>query len=364
MSHGTVVVMDPLNLDDYERLATESLSHMALEYLSAGIADDITLKANREAFAKLRIAPRMLVDVSRIDTRCQLFGRTHEFPILLAPAAYHRLFHERGELETIEGANLAEATLVSATFATHTIEDVAALATQPFWFQLYVNPDRGFTRDLLERAMAAGAEAICIALDVPTNGPRERELRAGFALPEGVDRANLRALGNAVAAAAHRPSGRNIYAAVRAPNVTWKDIEWMQSFVNIPIVLKGILRPDDAVRAADCGASGVVVSNHGGRSLDTVPPSIEALPRIADAVGGRIPLLLDGGIRRGTDVYKALALGARAVLIGRPYLFALAVHGAPGIARVVNMLRTELEMTMGLSGVTSLAEITPDMIWR
>lgn len=353
----------PLTLDDYERLAEQRLPHMAFEYLAAGVADDITLRSNREALNRIRIAPHIFVDVSSIDTRVMLFGQIYEFPILLAPTAYHCLFHSRAELETIEGANQAEATLVAASFSNVTIEEVAAAAKQPLWFQLYVNPDRAFTRDLVQRAQDLGCPAICVALDVPVNGPRERELRAGFHLPAGAERANLRCLGAAVAAASHRPSGRNIYAAVRAPNVGWKDLEWLRSFARVPIVVKGVLRPDDALRAVEGGAGGVVVSNHGGRSLDTVPASIDALPSIADAIGGRVPLFLDGGIRRGTDVFKALAMGAAAVMIGRPYLYGLSVSGAAGVAHVVNILRTELEMTMGLAGTPSLAAIEKNMIW-
>jgi 4-hydroxymandelate oxidase len=193
---------------------------------------------------------------------------------------------------------------------------------------------------------------------VPVNGPRDREYRAGFTLPPGVERANLASRGAAFSAAAHRPAGRNIYSATHGADGTWKDIDWLRSIIPVRLLLKGILDPDDAEKALDAGCDGLIVSNHGGRSLDTLPASIDALPAIVERVKGRVPLLLDGGIRRGTDIFKALARGAAAVLIGRPYLYGLSVGGAAGVARVVEILRTELEMTMGLIGCPELSQIS------
>ncbi len=349
-------------LDDFERIAPSHLTFPALEYLSGGAGAGLTAAENRNAFNRIKINQRVMVDVSRIDTKLRLFRRDHPFPILLAPTGYHKLVHPEGELETVRGADLAEATLVAAAFSTVTYEEMKRAANRPLWFQMYIQTDRGFTKELVQRVVATGCEALCVCVDIPVNGPRDREMRAGFKLPPGVERANLSSLGSDIAAGAHRPSGRNIYSATHASDVTWKDIEWLRSFARVPILLKGILNAGDAMAAADLGCDGVIVSNHGGRSLDTVTATIDALPTIAKRVGKRIPLILDGGVRRGIDVFKALALGASAVMIGRPYLYGLAAGGALGVARVVEILRTELEMTMGLAGCTKLSQISADFL--
>lgn len=324
--------------------------------MAGAAGDELTAAENRAAFRRIHLEPRVLVDVSRTDTSLTLFGRRHPHPILLAPTGYHKLFHAEGEAATVRGANLAEATLITAAFATTSIEHMAALARQPLWFQLYIHRDRGVTRGLVERTLASGTEAICVTVDVPSNGPRDRELRAGFVLPPGVERINLTALEGGVAASPDRPFGRSIYSALRSPSATWADLEWLRSWIKAPLLVKGILHPDDAERAVTCGCDGVIVSNHGGRTIDTVPPTLDVLPKIADRVGGRTTLLLDGGVRRGTDVFKAVALGASAVCIGRPYLYGLAVGGEFGIARVLEILRAELEMTMCLVGCPELSK--------
>jgi 4-hydroxymandelate oxidase len=270
--------------------------------------------------------------------------------------------HADGEMETVCGANLGEATLVASMFSSVAFEAMSAAASRPLWFQLYVQNDRHFTRDMIDRVLAAGCEALCVTVDEPVNGPRDRELRAGFQLPPGVERANLSKLGGSFAAAAHRPSGRNIYSPTHGYNVTWKDIEWLRSFVPARLFLKGVLHPDDADVAIQAGCDGIIVSNHGGRSLDTVAATVDALPAIVERVAGRFPVLLDGGIRRGIDVFKALAKGAAAVLIGRPYIYGLAIGGAHGIARVVEILRTELEMTMALVGCPNIADINESFL--
>jgi 4-hydroxymandelate oxidase len=345
-------------LDEFENVARDYMSPAAYEYVAGGAGDGLIVTENRAAFNRIRLQPRILVDVSSIDTKLQLFGREHAFPILLAPAAYHKLVHPDGELETVKGADLSDATLVAASFSTISYEAMRQASRQPLWFQLYFQTDRAFTKDLVQRVLAAGCEAMCVCVDVPVNGPRDREQRAGFKLPPGVARANLVSLGATVAAGAHKPGGRNIYAMTRAAHMTWQDLEWLRSIVPVPLLLKGVLHPDDAVIASNIGCDGVMVSNHGGRSLDTVPAAMDALPAIADRLGGRIPLIVDSGVRRGIDVFKALARGATAVMIGRSYLYGLAAGGAFGIERVIEILRTELEMTMGLVGCTSLSEIS------
>lgn len=352
-----------INLDDFELLARSRMTAMAYEYVASGSADDLTLTENRQAFARIKLLPHHLVDVAKIDTMLELFGRRHDFPILLAPTGYHKLFHPDGELETVQGANRSGATLVASIFSTVSFEQMAGASLQPLWFQLYFHPDRTFTKELIETVLARGCAAICVTVDSPVNGPRDREMRAGFRLPEGVERANLSTLGSSIASAAHRRTGRDIYTPVRAANATWKDVEWLRNLTNVPLLLKGILHPDDANRGCETGCDGIIVSNHGGRTLDTVPSTIDALPVIASRVAGRVPILVDGGIRRGTDVYKALARGATAVLIGRPYLYGLSIAGAEGVARTVEILRTELEMAMALMGRPRLSAIGLDSIW-
>lgn len=346
--------MDQLfTLADFEAAANQRLTAMASEYLKAGIADEITVRDNRAAFDRLRLMPRLFIDVSRLDTRISLFGCEHVSPILLAPVGYHKIFHPEGELATAEGANLANATFAAATFSSFPIEEICARSQRPMWFQIYVQNDRTFTQTLIERAISSGCEAIVVTPDTPVNGPRERELRAGFHLPPGVERANLRSLPPELANAPHR----GIFTPIRAANVTWDDLKWLRKICTVKLLVKGILNPEDALRAVDCGVDGIVVSNHGGRGLDTVPATIDALPAVALAVDGRVPILLDSGIRRGTDVYKALQRGATAVMIGRPFIHGLAVAGPEGVARVIQILRTELEMTMGLMGRSSVREI-------
>lgn len=347
-----------LTLDEFETLAQQYMTPAAYSYVAGGAGSELTVAENRAAFNRIRLNPRALVDVTSIDTTLNLFGRKHEYPILLAPAGYHKLIHPDGELESVKGANLAEATLVASIFSTVAFEEMSAIAARPLWFQIYIQTDRGFTKSLVERAVAAGCEAICVTVDVPINGPRDRELRAGFKLPRGVERANLSSLGTAISAASHRPAGRNIYAATHGANVTWKDIDWLRANSPVKLLLKGILHPDDAELALKAGCDGIIVSNHGGRSLDTVAASIDALPAIVDRVGNRAPVLLDGGVRRGIDAFKAIARGATAVLIGRSYLYGLSVGGSFGVSRVIEILRTELEMTMGLIGCTALSQIT------
>ncbi|MDX2030415.1 MAG: alpha-hydroxy acid oxidase [Blastocatellia bacterium] len=349
------------SLSDYEAAARERMAHMAWEYINGGAADEATLRWNREAFERVRLAPRALVDVSHLDTRVKLFGQELPFPILLAPTAYHGLVHAEGELATVRGAGAANAAMVISTAANTRVEEIAAAATGPVWFQLYIQRDRGFTRDLVQRAVTAGCRALVLTVDTPVTGPRNRETRTGFALPAGLGLPNLQGL--KVDANAHRSREGSIYSPITDPSVTWKEIDWLRSFARVPVLLKGILHPEDAALAVKAGASGLIVSNHGGRNLDTVPATIEALPPITQRVAGRLPILMDGGIRRGTDVLKALAYGARAVLIGRPYLHGLGVAGAHGVTRVVEILRQEFEMAMALSGRASLAHLDRSLLW-
>jgi 4-hydroxymandelate oxidase len=351
------------SLADFEKAARRHMTEMAYEYASGGAGDELTLRWNHDAYSDIKLRNKVLVDVSKIDTTVKLFGTEYAHPILLAPTAYHKLMHREGEVATARGAGAAKAGMIISSFATAKLEDIARAATGPLWFQLYVQPDRGFTKALVERAQAAGCRALCLTVDTPVLGARNRETRIGFKLPAGMTRENLADLNAQVASATHRPPEGQIYSAVLEPRLTWKDVEWLRSFAKVPVLLKGILDPDDAKHAVESGASGIIVSNHGARNLDTVPATITVLPPVADAVRGRIPIIIDGGIRRGTDVLKAIAFGANAVAIGRPYLYGLAVNGSDGVSRVVDILKTELEMAMALTGRTTVPSIDRGVLW-
>jgi len=333
-----------LSLYDFETEAHTRISHGAWERISGGAADELTLRWNREAYDHLRLKPRVLVDVSKIDTRIQLLGVEMPFPILLAPTGGQGFIHPEGDLAAARGAAAAHATYVISSSASMRVEDVARGAGGPVWFQLYVQKDRGFTRELVRRAEDAGCRALCVTVDSPTFGLRNREERSKGELPE-------RQLPNL--------QGKDYLD----PSLTWKDIEWLQGIARRPVLLKGILNPDDAGIAVKAGAAGIIVSNHGARNLDTVPATIDALPLIVEKVGGRAPVIVDGGIRRGTDVIKALALGANAVQIGRPYLWGLGVAGAEGVTRVVDILRKELELSMALMGRPTIQAIDRSALW-
>lgn len=348
---------------DYEPLARERVTEQTWAYLSGGSADEVTLRENCAAFQRLPLRTRVLQDLNGGHTRLDLFGWTFEFPILLAPIAFQKLVHPDGELATVLAASAHKAGMVLSTQASVLLEDVARQAQAPLWFQLYVQPDRGFTRELVQRAQSAGYRALVVTVDAPVNGLRNREQRAGFTLPPGIEAVNLRGMRPPQASG---EAGSNVLLGgpLLASAPTWNDIDWLQSFTSLPILLKGIMTAEDAKRALDANVAGIVVSNHGGRTLDTQPATISVLPEIADAVGGRIPLLLDGGIRRGSDVFKALALGASAVLVGRPYVYGLAAAGAVGVSHVIHILRAELELTMALTGCRDLREIGPALIGR
>ena len=348
----------PVCLEDYEELARAVMTKAAYEYVASGAGNEESLRANRAAFSAIALLPH----VSAIDTRVVLFGREHRSPILLAPAGYHRLAHKRGELETIDGANLVDCTVVASSFATVAIEEVQQRARRPHWFQLYVQQDRGHTRNLLARVLEAGCEALCLTVDLPVNASRDREARIGFELPPGMERANLLRMGKEFAAAAHSPVAGGIYNAVRAADLTWKDIEWIRALSPVPLLLKGVLRVDDAKQAANAGCDGIIVSNHGGRALDGVPATISVMSAMAEAVGNELTLLLDGGIRRGTDVAKAIACGAAAVLLGRPYLYGLALNGAQGVADVIQTLQTEFAVAMALLGCSTVGDLDRSLL--
>lgn len=340
-----------LQVNDFAAPARERMTAMAWEYLDSGAGDELTLAENSRAFDRIELLPNVLKDVSQIDTSVSFLEQRYAHPILLAPVAYHKLFHPQGEIETAQGAVWADATLCVSTMSNTTIEEIAKeVPDARLWYQLYVQRDRDYTRELIQRVENAGAKALVITVDTPVLGNRVRETRAGFALPVGLERAMLRDVPEAQKVTGHGTDLDGIYYPLVNPAMTWKDIEWMLGAAKIPVILKGILNPQDAAQAVHVGAHGIIVSNHGARNLDTVPATITMLPEVARAVDDRIPVLFDGGIRRGTDILKALASGATAVLVGRPYIWGLAVSGAAGVNRVVDLLLTELKIAMALCG--------------
>lgn len=343
----------PVCVADFETAARRILPRSVFDFVAGGAADEITIRWNRESYDRVGLRPRMLVDVSRVDTRVTLLGLDLPHPVLLAPGAYQKLLHKTGELATARGAGRAEAVFVVSSNATVSIEEIARVATAPLWLQLYAQSEPDRNRQIIERAQAAGCRALVVTVDTPVIGPRNREQRGGFKLPAHLN------LPMNPQNQKERKEGSH-----RRVSLTWKEIESFRALSSIPVLLKGILLPEDAEEALRRGADGIIVSNHGGRNLDTAPATIDALPAIVDRVGGRIPVLVDGGIRRGTDIVKALATGAAAVLIGRPYLYGLAVSGADGVADVVRILRTEFEQALALCGRARIADLDRTLLAR
>lgn len=352
-----------VNLFDYERAAAECLPEPALGYLMGGANDEVTLRANRAAFDDIAIRYRTMVDVSTRNLGTTALGTPIEWPVLIAPTAMQRLAHPDGECATARAASRLGTIMIVSTTATVGLADVRAATDAPMWFQCYIYRDRGVTRALLERARDVGYKAIVLTVDAPMLGRRERDVRHGFHLPEGLRLPNAELVGEAeLPATVGDSSLAKHLARAHDAALTPKDVAWIRELTCLPVVVKGIVRGDDAKVACYQGASGIVVSNHGGRQLDSAIPSIRALPEVVEAVGDRGEVYLDGGVRRGTDVIKAIALGARAVLLGRPILWGLAVNGEQGVVDALGLLRDEIDLAMCLCGCRTAAEITRDLI--
>ncbi|HAF10514.1 MAG TPA: alpha-hydroxy-acid oxidizing enzyme [Chloroflexi bacterium] len=352
---------EPLNLDEFETIARETLPTMTYDFIAGGAEDERTVAGNRAAFARRVLRNRALVDVATRDLRTRLLGLDLPHPILLAPTALHRVAHPDGEAATARGAAAAGAVFTVSTATSMRLEEIAAAAPDALrWFQLYHLGQREASEDLIRQAIATGHRAIALTVDVPLLGRRERDLRNMFTLPEGVGMAH--AYEPAWAPPSEERS-RGWASPIASANLTWDDLKWIRAAAgDLPLLLKGIVRGDDAKRALELGVDAIWVSNHGGRQLDGAIATLDALADVVAAVGGRCPIVLDGGIRRGTDIIKALALGADAVAIGRPQMYGLAAGGADGVRRVVELLRAELDLAMALVGAPSLAALEPDLI--
>ncbi|MEN9938242.1 MAG: hypothetical protein RLZZ387_4821 [Chloroflexota bacterium] len=354
--------MAPINLADFEALARAALPSGVWDYIAGGAEDERTVAWNTEAFQRIRLRPRVLVDVRERDLTTSVLGQQITLPVLIGPTSHHRMVHPDAELAVARAAAAAGTIAVFGTGAHHSIEEAAEAGGGPLWFQLYCYDSRAVTERLIRRAEAAGCRAIVATVDGGHyQARRERNIRNGWALPPEVELRNL--LGIGLDDELLRTGGSVAFlASVAAMPPTWDDIAWMRSVTRLPLLLKGIMTAEDARLAVDHGADGVVVSNHGGRQVDGTLASIEALPDVVDAVAGRAAVLLDSGVRRGTDVLKALALGAQAVLIGRPCLWGLAAGGEPGVRRVLELLREEIDTALVQLGRPSVASVDRTLV--
>ncbi|WP_328445189.1 alpha-hydroxy acid oxidase [Amycolatopsis sp. NBC_00438] len=351
---------------EFEAVARQRLEPAHYDYYAGGAQDEITLAENESAFRKLKLLPRVLRGSDKRDLSIELLGSQASMPILIAPTAFHRLAHADGELATARAAALAGTIMIVSMASTTAIEDVAAAAREvapdpALWFQLYLQPDLEFTEAIVRRAEAAGVKAFVVTVDSPVLGRRERDDRNDFHdLPSGLVVENLRNIGE------NRSGGNasHVREIVMSAGLNWEHIAWLRSKTKLPVLIKGVLHPEDARLAVHHGVAGIVVSNHGGRQLDTVPATIDVLPEIAAAVGGAMPVLLDGGIRRGTDVVKALALGADAVGVGRPVVWGLAAGGREGVSKVLELLREDFDQALAMCGGRHPGDLTPDQVRR
>jgi 4-hydroxymandelate oxidase len=362
---------EPLSADDLRRIASVAafeeaartrLTPMAYAYYAGGSGAERTLARNADAWSRLSVWYRVMVDVSQRSTATALLGHRIAAPLLVAPTALHRMACDDGELATVRACGAAGVPMVVSSLSTTRLEEVCAQATGPVLFQLYIGQDRPFVRDLAQRAESAGCAAIELTVDTPVWGLREREQRTGFRVPDGMGVVNLYRDGH------EGPTGHSGVGIAQAlgwtidASLSWRDLEWLCAQTRLPVLVKGICRADDARHALASGAAGIVVSNHGGRQLDGAPATAEALPHVVDAVAGRAPVVVDGGIRSGTDILRALALGATAVQVGRPVLWGLAVAGEAGAQRVLELLIEDLSRSMALAGCPDVAAVTRDLL--
>ena len=354
---------DALNIHDLEKIAVQRLPDAPRGYYASGGWDEVTLRENREAYERIRVHYRCMVDVSKRDLSTEVLGCKMSMPIVVAPTAFHCMATEEGELATVRAAGKAGVVMGVSTLATKSFEEVAEASSGPLWFQLYIAREREFTKDMLARAKASGYKAVMLTVDTPEWGRRERDVRNAFHLPHHLSAVNVARYSPEGAKMQH--SGRGLGQAfpwMIDNSLTWKDLDWLLEQTDLPVMVKGICRADDAKTAVEHGVRAVIVSNHGGRQMDGAPATIEVLPEIVAAIGDKVPVLVDGGIRRGSDVLKALALGAKAVQIGRPILWGLATAGEEGALAALEFLRSELSLAMALTGCPDIASITRDLV--
>jgi 4-hydroxymandelate oxidase len=355
--------MNPINLSDFEVLARERLTPLAGDYFASGAEDEYTVADNCAAFRRIKLRPRVLADVVARDLSTEVLGQQISLPVLLAPTSHQRMAHPDAELATARAAAAAGTIAVLGTGNHYSVEEVAAAASHPFWFQMYCYESRTVTERIIRRAETAGCRALVVTADATFPPRRERHIRNGFALPPEVELRNLLGVGLQDYLLLPEHGGMPAFiASLKSMLLTWDEIDWMRRITDVPIVLKGVMTAEDAALAIEHGVDAVIISNHGGRQVDGTLATIEALPEIAERAGGRIEILLDGGIRRGTDVLKALALGAKAVLIGRPYLWGLAVDGEAGVRQVIELLRVEIDCAMAQLGQPDVKRIDRSLV--
>ncbi len=355
--------MPLINLFEYEERAAEILNEARLGYYSSGARDQISLRNNRDAWETIHLLPHILVDVANRTTKTKILDTPISMPLIVSPTAMHKLAHPEGEVATARAVGKAGTIMILSTLSTVPVEEVAAAATGPIWFQLYIYKNSKDTERLITRATEAGCSAIVITVDAPVWDVREADSRNHFSLPEGMRLANLTGDMSSVAAQDSPASGlgANLNKYLSCSN-TWDTIRDVQKMTDLPILLKGVLRTDDACRAAELGIKGIVISNHGGRQLDTAAPTMTRIAPIVEAVGDQVEVLVDGGVRRGTDVIKAIALGAKSVMVGRPILWGLTVDGSDGISHVLALLHEEIDTAMALCGCPSVDDIKADLL--
>ncbi|EPS70695.1 glycolate oxidase, partial [Genlisea aurea] len=346
------------NVMEFEAIAKEKLPKMVYDYFASGAEDQWTLSENRNAFSRILIRPRILIDVSNVDTSTTVLGFKISMPIMVAPSAMQKMAHPDGELATARASSSAGTIMALSSWATSSVEEVASTGPGTRFFQLYVFRDRSVVAQLVKRAENAGFKAIALTVDTPRLGRREADIKNSFALPSNLSIKNFEGLDIGKIEKSN-DSGLSNYVSTQVDRtLSWKDVKWLQTITKLPVLVKGVLTGEDAKLAVEAGVAGIIVSNHGARQLDYVSATISVLEEVVKTVEGRVPVFVDGGIRRGTDVFKALALGASGVFIGRPVVFGLAAYGEAGIKKVLQMLRDEFELTMALSGCRSLGEIT------
>ncbi|TRD12089.1 alpha-hydroxy-acid oxidizing protein [Erythrobacter insulae] len=378
--------MNAASAIDYRELARRRLPHFLFEYIDGGSYAEVTLERNVSDLKDVALRQRVLRDVSQIDLSTRLFDQELALPVALAPIGLAGMNARRGECQAVRAANKAGIPFTLSTVSACNLEEVAAASSKPFWFQLYMIRDRGFMRELMARAVAAGCTALVFTVDMPVPGSRYRDYHSGLAGAPGITGAIRRtlqgamrpqwawdvgingrphSLGNVAPVLGDKSGIEDFFAWMRDnfdPSVTWDDLDFIRSEWNGPLIIKGVLDPEDAIRAAELGADGLIVSNHGGRQLDGVPSTAKALPRIAEVAGDRLTVMADGGIRSGLDVVRMLALGAKGVLIGRAWAYALGARGEAGIAHVLRLIEAEMKVAMSLTGATSIDEITQDIL--